>query len=203
MAKQLKCTGVLLAGGESRRFGRPKVLARWNNETFFEHSMNSIAPYSDNLLAVVKKECIEELKKCNRHNAEFISDIERFRGNGPLAGIYSAMIRKKADYYLITPCDMPRMSSRMYEKWLHIALKHPESDCIVPVLNGKIYPLNGVYKKTCLPDITASLNKGTYKVLSLLDRKNTLYIEVNTDEEHYFTNINTENELLDMGKDKI
>ncbi|MDM5315906.1 molybdenum cofactor guanylyltransferase [Fictibacillus sp. b24] len=199
MDKPMSCVGVVIAGGKSRRFGSPKVFAEWNNKTFFEHSMNSIAPLSDNLIAVVREEWIQALQPYNiNYNAEIITDIDSFKGNGPLAGIYSAMMQIKADYYLVSPCDMPRMSSSMYEKWLKIAMDHPEYDCVVPLWEGKVYPLNGVYKRTCFPDIETCLRNQTYKVLSLLKRKNTHYIEISEDEECFFHNVNTKEELLNL-----
>jgi molybdenum cofactor guanylyltransferase len=198
MVNQITCAGVVLGGGESRRFGSPKMFAAWSNKSFFELSLDSIAPISDVLIAVIKKEWIKELTKCTHHDVKFVQDIERFKGKGPLAGIYSAMISKKADYYLIIPCDMPLMSSVMYEKWLKAAISYPEYDCIIPVIEGKIYPLNGVYKPTCLPEIKACLNEGTYKVLQLLERKRTYYIEVSKKEEHHFLNVNTVKDIKQL-----
>lgn len=198
MDKQMTCVGVVLAGGESRRFGSPKVFAKWNSKTFFEHSFDPIAPFSDSLLAVVREEWIEVLHSYNIYGAKLISDCDPFKGKGPLAGIYSAMITRKADYYFVSPCDMPRMSSSMYKKWLTIAMDHPDYDCVVPIRKGKIYPLNGIYKRTCLPDIETCLTDGVYKVLSLLKRKNTHYVEISEDEEYFFNNVNTKEELLKL-----
>ncbi|MET3727810.1 molybdopterin-guanine dinucleotide biosynthesis protein A [Fictibacillus halophilus] len=198
MDHNLSVIGVVLAGGESRRFGSPKLFAKWGHTTFFEKAMNAIAPHSDELVAVVREEWMEKLEQDHSHAAELISDVEAFRGKGPLAGIYSAMLKKKGDYYLITPCDMPRMSSHMYGTWIERAIEHPEYDCIVPVLNGKVYPLNGVYKRSCLPELKENLMKDNLKVLSLLDRKRTKYIEVRKEEAHFFENVNTKEDLLNL-----
>jgi molybdenum cofactor guanylyltransferase len=198
MDHKLKVIGVVLAGGESRRFGSPKLFAEWGNVTFFENTLNTIAPYTDERVAVVRKEWIESLERKHSQAVEIISDVESFKGKGPLAGIYSAMMTKKGDYYLIAPCDMPRMSSDMYKKWLKSAFEHPMYDCIVPVLNGKVYPLNGIYKKTCLLEIKENLMKDNLKVLSLLSRKNTKYIEVQKEEAHFFENVNTKEDLLNL-----
>ncbi|WP_137788889.1 molybdenum cofactor guanylyltransferase [Bacillus sp. E(2018)] len=195
---RLKVIGVVLAGGESRRFGSPKLFAKWGDATFFEKALKTITPYSDECVAVVREEWIERLEENHSHAAELISDVETFKGKGPLAGIYSAMMRKKGDYYLITPCDMPRMSSAMYNKWLAFAFEYPTYDCIVPVLNGKVYPLNGVYKRSCLHEMKENLMKNNLKVLCLLNRKNTKYLEVQKEEAHFFENVNTKEDLLNL-----
>jgi molybdopterin-guanine dinucleotide biosynthesis protein A len=124
----------------------------------------------------------------------WIKDVERFKGNGPLAGIYSAMVRKKADYYFVSPCDMPLMKSVMYENWLTFAQEH-KSDCVIPVVNGKVYPLNGIYKHTCIREIFACLSTKSFKVMEVLDRVNTTYVNVEKNEEPFFINVNTKEQL--------
>lgn len=193
--------GVVLAGGQSRRFGSPKLFTKWGDATFFEKALKTIAPYSDALVAVVRNEEIEKLEQYHSHSVELISDVEAFKGKGPLAGIYSAMMEVSGQYYLITPCDMPRMSSEMYGKWLDIALQQPEYDAVIPILNGKVYPLNGVYKRSCLSEIKENLDNENLKVLSLLKQKNTKYIEVQKEEAYFFENVNTQEDLLNLGNE--
>ncbi|WP_226535173.1 molybdenum cofactor guanylyltransferase [Fictibacillus halophilus] len=195
MDSSVICAGIVLAGGESRRFGSPKALAEWNNKTFVEYSVESLTPYTDVILVISREELRYTLTKNSSKSIRILEDVPRYKGKGPLAGIYTGMISQKADYYLIAPCDMPLMSSSMYRKWL-TAAQEGEYDCVIPVLNEKIYPLNGVYKKTCLPDITSCLQENIFKVLKLLQKKNTKYIEVEEEEEHFFKNVNTTNELI-------
>lgn len=195
MDSQVICAGIVLAGGESRRFGSPKAIAMWNNKTFIEYSIESLMPHADKILVITREELLTTLTKNSSKFIRILEDVPRYQGKGPLAGIYTGMISQRADYYLITPCDMPLMSSSMFKKWL-TAAQEGEYDCVIPVLNGKIYPLNGVYKKTCLPDIAFCLQENIYKVLELLERKNTKYIEVEKEEELFFKNVNTPNELI-------
>jgi molybdenum cofactor guanylyltransferase len=197
MGNKLICAGIVLAGGESRRFGSPKALAEWKSKTFIELSIESLAPHTDNILVVTREELMKPLHKYRSPQIRILEDVDRFKGKGPLAGIYTAMISSRADYYLVSPCDMPLMKSSMYEKWL-TAAQAEEYDCVIPILDGKIFPLNGVYNKTCLPDITYCLQKNAYKVVKLLQRKKTKYIEVIKDEKSYFENVNTPQELISI-----
>jgi molybdenum cofactor guanylyltransferase len=194
MGNQVKCAGIVLAGGESQRFGSPKALAEWKGRTFIDYSIKSLAPFADNIIVVTREELLKPLTRYSSQNIRILTDATRFKSKGPLAGIYTAMISQKADYYLVSPCDMPLMNSSMYKMWLaHV--QEEDYGCVIPVLDGRIYPLNGVYNKTCLPDITLCLHKNIYKVLKLLQRKNTKYIEVQKEERHLFRNVNTPNEL--------
>lgn len=195
MDDNISCAGIVLAGGKSSRFGSPKALAEWNGKLFIERSIETLIPFTDTILVVTRDEMIGQLNRYKSDQVQVISDIARFKGKGPLAGFYSAMIRKKADFYIVSPCDMPLMDSVMYKKWLKFAEEN-DYDCVIPILNKKIYPLNGVYKKSCLPEIASCLRNNNYKVLKLLDRKNTFYMEVTKNEAAYFKNVNTPEELL-------
>ncbi|MCM3716811.1 molybdenum cofactor guanylyltransferase [Fictibacillus phosphorivorans] len=197
MDSQVTCAGIVLAGGESRRFGSPKAIAKWNNKTFIEYSIASLKAHTDKILIITREELLANLMGFSSRSVRVLKDVPRYQGKGPLAGLYTGMISQRADYYLVIPCDMPLMSCIMYRKWLAVA-QEGNYDCVIPVLNGKIFPLNGVYKITCLPDITSCLHENTFKVLKLLQRKNTSYLEVEKDEEHFFKNVNTTEELEKM-----
>lgn len=195
MGNKLNCSGIILAGGESRRFGSAKALAEFEDKTFIEYSIESLAPFTDEILIVTREELKKPLTKFSSHQVRILTDADRYKGKGPLAGIYTGMLNNKSEYYLVSPCDMPLMNSKMYVKWLEAAQKN-NFDCVIPVLNGKIYPLNGVYKITCMADIISCLRSDVYKVLKLLERKKTKYMKVCRDEEPYFKNVNTPNELI-------
>ncbi|MBY6035499.1 molybdenum cofactor guanylyltransferase [Fictibacillus nanhaiensis] len=194
MDNQVSRAGIILAGGASRRFGSPKAIARWEGKTFIERAIDTLTPFCDTILVVAHHELMSELNQYSSKQVQIICDDPHFTGKGPLAGMYSGMTKVKADYYLVSPCDMPLMSSEMYQKWLDAAIDE-EYECVVPVLNGKIYPLNGIYTYSCLLDITFCLQKDIYKVLDLLNRKRTYFIKADKDDEAYFKNVNTVEDL--------
>ncbi len=43
-----------------------------------------------------------------------MTDLARYAGLGPLAGILSVMESVEADRYIVLPCDMPFVDSRAY-----------------------------------------------------------------------------------------
>ncbi|WNB93540.1 molybdenum cofactor guanylyltransferase [Bacillus sp. NEB1478] len=197
MSEQLITAGIVLAGGASRRFGSPKALAQLHGKPFIAVSIEMLSAVTDSVIVITREELIQDIKHIDSSSVKealIITDVDRFKEKGPLAGIYSAMIRKKADFYLVVPCDMPLMVSDMYQKWLEFAISH-EYDCVIPVVNGKVYPLNGIYKHTCLREIFLSLSSKSYKVMEVLDRVNTFYMEVEKKDEKFFINVNTKKQL--------
>jgi molybdenum cofactor guanylyltransferase len=194
MAFIKKCVGIVLAGGKSRRFGSPKALAEWKGRTFVEWAIQSISPLSESVVVITRGDLIEELSKTASAGIEVMTDIDTVEGRGPLAGIYSAMMRVEADYYLVSPCDMPMMESKMYQKWLK-EIQINGYDCVVPILDGKIYPLNGVYHYSCKPEIEKCLTGSTFRVVELLSRINTYYMEIADNEKAYFINVNSKKDI--------
>jgi molybdenum cofactor guanylyltransferase len=202
MAAIMKCVGIVLAGGASRRFGSPKPLAKWQDRSFIEWAVQSLSPLTDSVIVIARGDLIEPIKKEIPSDIMVYTDIEEFKGKGPLAGIYSGMVREKAEFYMISPCDMPLMESSMYKKWLQV-IEDGQYDCIIPVVRGKVFPLNGIYKGSCLPEIENCLREKKYKVLEFLNQKNTYYMEVNKEDSVYFQNVNSREDLLGLEEAKL
>lgn len=100
-----------------------------------------------------------------------ISDI------GPLGGLYSALRCSGAEALQVFPCDMPHLAEGFFDYMASQSLGH--SQAIVPILEGRIYPLCGIYHKSVLPILESQIQKGDYKALSLLDKIKVKTIDLN------------------------
>jgi molybdopterin-guanine dinucleotide biosynthesis protein A len=91
--------GAVLAGGQSRRFGSNKALARLGNKTLIEWAIEGIAAQTD------------EVVICGRAHAGYPALPDRPVPNlGPLGGLAAALYyagEKGFDAVLTTGCDMP------------------------------------------------------------------------------------------------
>lgn len=93
--------GVVLAGGESRRFGSDKALAMLSDANLLGHALAALAPH------------VRSLGIAGRSHgpAPTIADWPR-PALGPLGGICGALRyakREGADAILCVPCDMPHL----------------------------------------------------------------------------------------------
>ncbi|MED2972565.1 molybdenum cofactor guanylyltransferase [Fictibacillus sp. B-59209] len=192
MVMKMNCTGVVLAGGESSRFPIHKSFARYDGEYFYERAVSCLKPVVSSVYLVAHPSIAHKL---SASSAMVIQDLPYLQGQGPLAGILTAMnIREEADWYAVITCDMPLMKTEIYEILLTAALSIPGIQAVVPVVKERQQPLAALYHKSCKPVISQLLTEGKRSMHGLLQSVNTKYIDELCGDwnPHDFININTQ-----------
>jgi molybdopterin-guanine dinucleotide biosynthesis protein A len=95
---QRKLTGVLLVGGESRRFGSPKPHARFRGETLAERAWRVLGEACDERLAVGKRGELEL-------PFDVVDDGVDLRA--PLAGVVAGLRSARNEVCVFLPVDAP------------------------------------------------------------------------------------------------
>jgi molybdopterin-guanine dinucleotide biosynthesis protein A len=194
--------GVLLAGGESRRFGHPKAFASFKGQTFWEHSFHAMKEVTDYQLIISHSNLFKrfsEVAPC-----QVLKDDEEVKGKGPLAGIYTAMNHEKSEWYVILSCDIPFITKYTIRSLLD--LRQPNVKAVIPKINGKLHPLIGVYHHSIFTMIENQLLKHDYKMVTLLEKIEVLYVsEKDLDVDvKIFSNINSQEDYIQyVTNDKI
>lgn len=185
-------TGILLAGGKSRRYGTPKAFAKINNTYFYEYIYQLLHNTCDEVIIVTREEFIH----CFNRAEHVIVDIEKYKGCGPLAGMYSAMMESLADQYLVLPCDMPLLEQTAIE----LLLENHQQDISIVQVDSKLQPLVSVWNREMLPFIERALNQGTYSLKPLFQKHKVTYVPHTalTDAPATFFNVNTKEEDEEM-----
>jgi len=161
---------VIMAGGQSRRMGQTKALlplSTHTTETFIDHLVNEALHVSERILIISNEQDMTELKTKFRSNnrIQIYLDNQPFRGEGPLAGLLTAMEQAPAPYYAVTACDTPALNHRY---WHHIYQRiRGAHDCWIPRADDHIHPLAGVYRH--MPDkIRSFLHSGQRRIYDFL-----------------------------------
>ena len=98
-------TGAIFAGGESSRFGSPKVNALLNNEEFgFRIARSMRQSGVDKILLVGGSE-----SDASRWNLIFA--LDEVSGSGPFAALLAALHKSDTPILLTMPCDVPWIDS--------------------------------------------------------------------------------------------
>ncbi|HET7658703.1 MAG TPA: molybdenum cofactor guanylyltransferase [Bacillales bacterium] len=189
----MKSIGVVLAGGNSRRFGKPKAFAAYKGKPFYERACEVLEPYVDDVVIVGRQEW------GSFSSRKILFDVEAFRGKGPLAGIYSVMKKMPAEWYVVLACDMPLMDVSIIERLLCECEQNPETDAIVPYLDDCLQPLAAVYHRTSLHELESVLMEDKLKVKDFLALIRVSYIH--GFDSAPFQNVNTKEELHRMDKE--
>ncbi|HNQ84490.1 MAG TPA: molybdenum cofactor guanylyltransferase [Deltaproteobacteria bacterium] len=184
-------TGVVLVGGKSRRFGRDKVLSEFKGTPLLDHVVGVLRPLFDEVILVGHRR-----KGLERHRV--FEDIRP--GCGPLGGIYTALHATSAEHCFVCAADMPHMNPGFISHMTSLADDH---DIILPVWSKGREPLHAVYRRTVLPLVEELLAKGCFKIFSLVEQVDTLFIPEDAirrygDPAVMFSNINTLHDMERM-----
>lgn len=153
-------TGVILAGGKSRRFGSNKALSLFRGERLIERLVRAMRVVTRDLLIVTNTP--EEYAFLGlRMVGDVIPDC------GSLGGIYTGLRYMTSPRGMFVACDMPFVRPVFLQYLLDIA---GEYDVVVPVTGHGYEPLCAVYAKSCLKPIEANLQTGQLKIAMFFDR---------------------------------
>jgi molybdopterin-guanine dinucleotide biosynthesis protein A len=164
--------GIILSGGESRRFGEPKAFATFNGISFWEHSLNGLKQVTDTQIIVSHPSLLDRFKEIT--NLPIILDDKRVRGNGPMAGVFSAMEHVRAEWYVVLSCDIPSINEDVIT--ILLSFRKEPFEAIIPVVDGRVQPLVGIYHYSIYQQMKELLLSGNYRVMSLLNKVNTLFL---------------------------
>lgn len=164
----MKTVGVVLAGGLSRRFGSPKAFAQIEGRYFYESSVNALKPYCDEIIIVTRPEFIKRFPE----ELRVIVDDPAYAGDGPLAGIYSAMKKLIALRYIVLPCDMPYIN----EQFINRLLKYDDDEVIAVRTEDYRHPLVSIWKRTVFKKLEHALDEQQLRVVPFLNTVQTRWV---------------------------
>ncbi|MBR0638399.1 molybdenum cofactor guanylyltransferase [Bacillus safensis] len=186
---------VILAGGASRRFGEPKASHMFQGKPLYEHVKEQLL---DGQTVIISHPLLLPFFKERGEQSVWLDD-EEVRGCGPLAGIYTAMQKQEAQWYLVTACDMPFIRKKTAEVLSSYCSEH--ADAIIPLVQGRLQPLFALYHRRSLPFIRACLTENQLAIKDLLQK---LHVRIVSEKElnvtsNEFRNINKRSDLPENG----
>ena len=142
-------TGVLLAGGESRRMGRDKAGIELDGVTTAKRTIDAFRPLFADIFAVSKTTGRFDDLGCRE-----VADI--FDEMGAMVGVLTALGEAKTDYIFVAACDMPFIDRDVVEL---IVSKGVGFQVALPLISGKGDPLHALYSKECFDRMLAFMKK--------------------------------------------
>ena len=179
-----RVTGLLLAGGQAKRMGSiNKGAVQLNDRPFAELVIGNLSKQVDEIVISAN----EYASYFKPFGFEVIND-KREGFLGPLAGIESALIEIPDIQWLF--CVFPGdIVSVLLNK-----AKNNNRLCVMPVHNGRRYPLHSLIHASLLPSLSTFLDSGERAVGYWLRKCGVLEVEVEAPFPA-FENINTLEEL--------
>ena len=144
---------VVLAGGESRRFGSDKALAQFRGEPLIAHVLRGVCAAGFAQVALAAKEpqrylsVTEEIAYVSGRRIDLLDDVRPIQT--PLAGLAAGL--KASRHALVFACaaDMPFAADPALIDALTAAIEG--HDVALPEAGGSLQPLCGVWRRdACL-----------------------------------------------------
>ena len=184
---------VILAGGQSRRFGG-------GYKTLYTFNKISIL---DRIIQNFKKLEVEIVLNTNSNEDQFLKtglhlikdELENFQG--PLAGIYSSMKwvlenRKNIEWIFTSPSDTPFLNKSLVNKFLSTNYNN-KTNIVIAKSSNKTHPVIGFWHISLIKSLEEFLAKDNRKIMHWVERHN--YEILNFENKNNFFNINTQADL--------
>lgn len=161
-------TGVILAGGKSRRMGENKALLQLGGDSLIGHVIHRMRLVTDELLLITNNPSLYTHLDLPMHE-DIISNT------GALGGIHTGLSYASHDAVLCVACDSPFLVPELITYLVSVL---NEYDAVMPYTfrdNTKqltLQTLCAAYSKCCLPIIERMLQESELRVHALYERAN-------------------------------
>lgn len=189
---EISISGVILAGGTSKRFGgETKSNIAIDGVTIISRIISAIDDLFSELIIVTNNP--EEFLEFSHY--KIIKDI--YLKAGPLAGIHAAMKSSAKEAVFVFAGDMPFPDKKIIAGMID-EFNLGNCDVLIPKIGQFIEPLHAIYRKSLMDDIVRFIEDGKSRaVRDFLREVKTDYQTIPETEQNKraFTNINSQYDL--------
>lgn len=158
-------TGVILAGGRSRRMGRDKATLTLAGRTLFERAYDAFdAVFEQILIAGDRADLASATVPCF---------ADEFPGSA-LGGIHGGLKAAQTPWIFVMPCDLAAPDFNLIR---HLTPYRHDHDAVVPRTSAGFEPVFALYHKNCLPIMEQMLCQGNYRIYDFYDRIRTRFVD--------------------------
>lgn len=184
-------SGIVLAGGESRRMGRiTKALLQVGGVPIVERTVATLTRVFSEVILITNSPSEFEFLGMPMYRDER-------PGYGALGGLHTGLLKCTARYGFLVACDMPFLNERVVRYMANLATG-PE--VVVPRINDRLEPMHAIYSKTCISRIERLMDQSDLRILNFYSDVDVLEVpqedlESIDPELRFIMNINTPADL--------
>jgi len=181
-------TGIILAGGESRRMGTFKPLVPYQGKLLINWVFDALLPVCSDMIIIANSGDFSAL------TATVYPD--NYPGNGPAGGIEAGLSHCRTNLALITSCDTPNLSTGFFN---YLLQNHSRFDISIASHEGINEPLIGVFSRSVQPVFRNAILAGDPHPPRIIRQCNwhevLIHTGLNFSKPDLFLNLNTPLEL--------
>ncbi|WP_126426341.1 molybdenum cofactor guanylyltransferase [Brevibacillus marinus] len=166
--EKLSVCGVILAGGASRRMGRPKELLSWGGQPLLLHLAKSVQAAALPCLVISNEPERLPLATLQAMGVAWSRDL--LPASGPVSGLCTAFRLRQEAALLVLACDLPFVDPRQIKLLLAQTEQLHEWDAVIPEQGGRLHPLFALYHQRTHGWWEAAQRSGELRLLQVLER---------------------------------
>jgi molybdopterin-guanine dinucleotide biosynthesis protein A len=192
----LSASAIILAGGQSRRMGRPKAAIRFGNSTILEQLIAELCSSFEDILIIAapaRSEAfsIEHLLRAVPSSVRLVRDRSAYQGAA--VALARGLMAAANDVSFACSCDLPLLRAEV-ARALYGMLNGYEA--VIPVVGVKPQPLCAVYRRSAAACIERQVASGEYRLTRIIAaltayRPSDLQLRHIDPGLHSFLNVNT------------
>ena len=194
-SKKYFCTGVILAGGLSKRFsGKEKAFLKVGQTRIIDRIFSIFEELFEEIILVTNQP-LHYLE----WDVNIVTDI--FPKRSALTGIHTGLFYATYSHAFFCACDLPFLKKDIVEYLIsRLERMEPKPDVILPETPAGLEPLCAVYSQRMLNFIENQLSQDNFKIQDAFGKHRILRINASTLKEMdpaflSFFNINTPEDL--------
>ena len=153
-------TGLLVAGGQSRRMGRDKRLLELGGRPLLHRALSVLQSLFPEVIVALA----EPLPQLTGEGYRVVLDL--IPNCATLGGLYTGLSSASHQRVLAVGCDMPFLNQEALRR---LAMIGAQADVAMPRLATGLQPLHAVYSKACLPHLEKMAKAQQLKVQDLAE----------------------------------
>ncbi len=162
-------TGLVLAGGASRRFGEAKALVRFDGKPMVQCVAEVLSARCDEILVSVAADAPLREFQAATPRARMVSDVRA--DQGPIEGFRQGFAAARGEIVLVAPSDAPLLRPALYDALLSLLGDH---DAAVP-RQERLDPVRAVYRREAV--VRVLHEKELVSPSALVDRLDAVFLE--------------------------
>ncbi|MFB7158516.1 molybdenum cofactor guanylyltransferase [Lysinibacillus sp. NPDC056232] len=186
----MKIAGVVLAGGQSSRYGQPKMFELFAGLPLYKQSLIALQKNQLHPLIIATNASLQS--KFVEEDVQWI--IEKQPHQGPLFALHNIMTNfPEVEWFFVIASDMPFINAEFVQTMLTFIDDRYEA--IVPKQASRLQPLAALYRRCALPKAQQLVQQNKRSMKVLLEQLQVCYVPFEEDSST-FININSQQDWL-------
>ena len=161
--KELSISGVLLAGGKSRRMGKDKRHLTLEGKTLFDRSLEVLLEIFQEVIVVLGQDDFS----VQYHDVRIVYDV--IPNRAAAGGLYTGLQYALNPKVFVVACDMPFLNAQVIR---YMASISNDSDITLAELAHGPQTMHALYSKRCLPLLEGMVKSENLRLQDLLESPN-------------------------------